>query len=90
MAVADLKPGGPDAADFAGSMAEAIEKSLNALLIHDGKDPLPTTETPETRDRRRLFIAIATGVIDHLQANADAFEVTHSSGAFVAHDVEIR
>jgi hypothetical protein len=86
----DLKAGGPEPSDFPGSMAQAIEQSLNALLIHDGKDPLPTAETPETRDRRRLFIAIAQGVIDHLQANADAFEVTHHSGDFVDHDVEIR
>jgi hypothetical protein len=86
----DLKSGGPAPSEFPGSMAQAIEQSLNALLIFDGKDPLPTTETDETRDRRRLFIAISQGVIDHLQANADAFEITHRDGDSVIHDVEIR
>ena len=86
----DLKAGGPAPSEFPGSMAQAIEQSLNALLIFDGKDPLPTTETDEPRDRRRLFIAIAQGVIDHLQANADAFEITHHEGDSITHDLEIR
>ena len=32
-------------------------------------------DEPETRDRRRLFVAIAQGVIDHLAANPDAFRL---------------
>ena len=41
-----------------GSMAAAIEWHLNQLLT----TPLPTDDTPEARDRRRFFAAIARGV----------------------------
>ena len=40
------------------------------------------TNAPEARDRRRLLVAIAQGVVRHLVDNADAFEVkgTNSQG----------
>lgn len=84
-----LKHGGPAASAFSGSMAQAIEQALNGLLVYDGKDPLPTGDPEATRDRRRLFIAISQGVIEHLQANADAFAVVHEPADSVDHDVTI-
>jgi hypothetical protein len=77
-----IKPGGmgsklagepPD--KFADSMAQAIEGQLNALLIADGLDPLPLENTPEVRDRRRLFVAISRGIVQHLSENLDAIRV---------------
>ncbi len=53
------------------SMAAAIERQLNNLLA----DPLPTDDSPEARDRRRMFAAIARGVIEHLAGNPDALKV---------------
>ena len=76
---ANLIGGGVDPGSFAGSMAEAIEQAFSDLLVSQGKDPLPTDDTQETRDRRTLFVAIARGVISHLQANDDAFAVTFTN-----------
>src|SRR2546425_12389314 len=74
--------------DTDASMAAAIERHLNALL----ETPLPREDTPEARDRRRLFAAIARGVIDHLSANPEALRVvftsvatTHGIAGFAAH-----
>jgi hypothetical protein len=74
-----------------GSMAAAIEWHLNQLLA----TPLPTDDTPEARDRRRLFAAIARGVIEHLKENPDALKVVFTSvdggilGNYAAH-VEVQ
>jgi hypothetical protein len=75
-----LKPGnliGKDAtnyAPFAGSMAETIETELDALMRGDGLPGLNMDLSDQSvRDRRRLFVAIARGVVLHLAANADAF-----------------
>ena len=59
------------------SMAAAIERQLNLLV-----EPLPTGDSPEARDRRRMFAAIARGVIEHLAANPDALaiEITDAPG----------
>lgn len=87
--MAPLKAGGPALSQFSGSMAQAIEQALNALLAFDGKDQLPSGDAEATRDRRRLFIAISTGVIEHLKANADAFTVVHDPADSVDHDLTI-
>jgi len=65
-----LKAGSIDAAGnlSAGSMARAIDDALAALV------PLGAHEDP--RGRRKLALAIARGVIDHLAANAGAIMVT--------------
>jgi hypothetical protein len=53
--------------EFANSLAEAIENAFNALLVADDMDPLPVhNNLPETRDRRRLFVAIAQGLANYL------------------------
>lgn len=72
---AALQPGA-DAA-WADTMAAAIDAELNALLAADGLPQLPTdSQDREVQDRRRLFVAIARGVVRHLHDNAAAFRVT--------------
>jgi hypothetical protein len=51
-----------------GSMSAAIDTALAALV------PFGVNEDP--RGRRKLALAIAQGVIDHLVANHAAFTVT--------------
>jgi hypothetical protein len=65
------------------SMAAAIESAMNA------KVPLGAGEDP--RGRRRLAVAIATGVIDHLKAKEDAFvvNVRDSGGSPIERTVRI-
>lgn len=74
-----LKGGRPD--DMTSSMALAIEQALNELLLADGLPALPTDESDLTRDRRRLFCAIARGVVRHLAARQTAFAVNVHDGA---------
>jgi hypothetical protein len=50
------------------SMARDIEVALEQLLA-----PLPPDD--DSTPRRKLAIAIATGVINHLQHNAGAFSI---------------
>lgn len=61
------------------SMAREIEAELEKLI-----GPLPPDDKPEPR--RKLAIAIATGVINHLANNANAFtvQVPHVTGPTVA------
>jgi hypothetical protein len=57
------------------SMGASIERQLNRLLSDALMDTLPTANTAEARDRRRMFAAIARGVIEHLAANPDALKI---------------
>ena len=59
----DLGGGVFDSAPYNGSMAAQIESELNLLLAADGLQTLPLDNAQETRDRRRLFVAIARGVV---------------------------
>lgn len=68
-------------AAFAGSMADAMEKAMDDLLFADKGIHLPAADTEERKDRRRLFIAIAAGVINHLAAHDGAIEVTVHHGS---------
>jgi hypothetical protein len=63
--------------EFAGSMAEAIENELNNLLPADRRFVI-NDNSPDTRDRRMLFVAIGRGVVGYLSKNAEAFR--HSTG----------
>jgi len=84
-----LKPGG-QAGAFADSMAEAMEVALNDLLDDEGRPPVETDDSTETRDRRILFLAIARGIVDHLVANQDAFVIENDVGnALPGHNVKI-
>jgi hypothetical protein len=62
--------------DFDDSMAGEIEKAMNDLLTSGGMSALPADDSDQTAQRRRLFIAIASGVITHLQKREQAIEVT--------------
>ena len=74
--------------EFANSMAEAMEDELNLLLQQEGKDPFPPNDnTQETRDRRMVFVAIARGIVKHLKAQQDAFQVSSESDH--RHDITI-
>ena len=57
--------------DFDDSLAQEIEIALSALSV-----PLPSTPKKLEDDRRKLFIAIANGVIKHLQKHQAAVAVT--------------
>jgi hypothetical protein len=62
--------------EFAGSMAEAMENALNDALSGDGmKTFVVSTNTQEARDRRRMFVAIAVGVVAYLKHNTDALDI---------------
>lgn len=66
-----LFPGNLDDFEVEESMAKSIEDALEDLL-----GALPATPEHVVKDRRRLFIAIAEGVIRHLRDHQDAFEIT--------------
>ncbi|MEV7731562.1 hypothetical protein AB0O75_05490 [Streptomyces sp. NPDC088921] len=59
---------------FAGSLAAAIDEKLHDLLTQDtGNEPYPMDDnSPDTRARRALFVAVAQAVLDHLRAHAAA------------------
>jgi hypothetical protein len=70
-------------ANFAGSMAEAIEQALDQTLIEAGFPPMPDPSTADKNDlnnRRILFLAIARGVINYLNQNEDAFQFSFAAG----------
>jgi hypothetical protein len=57
--------------NYTGSMADEMEDALNELREKDGLSALPAND----RDRQMLFMAIARGVINHLQAREEAFQI---------------
>src|SRR3954453_9963494 len=76
------------------TMAAAIEREFNRLMLDEfpGHDPLPPENTPESRQRRMLFAAIARGVIGHLAAHPESFGIVftavppnHKRSDFAAH-----
>jgi len=62
-------------ADFNDSMAKEIEEALAELM-----GPLPSAPEKLVNDRRALFIATATGVINHLKNNQAALEIQFDVG----------
>jgi hypothetical protein len=86
-----LKPGNltlstnPNDPAFLDSMASEIESELNTLMISDGLPELSMDASDRTvRDRRRLFVAIARGVVRHLAQNPDSFVLTTNSVGITA------
>ena len=86
-----LKPGNltlstnPNDPAFLDSMASEIESELNTLMISDELPPLSMDASDSTvRDRRRLFVAIARGVVAHLAQNPDAFVLATNSVGITA------
>jgi hypothetical protein len=79
-----LDTAGPDhvPTDFELTMASAIENAFWQLLRQDNMNTFDTdTNSNAARDRRRLLIAIAQGVVSHLVGNAAAFKVTGKDSA---------
>jgi hypothetical protein len=74
-------------ANFANSMAEAIENAMEQEYKAVKGEDLPTTGQ---EDRRLLFAAIAQGVVKHLNDNPDAFrvQVDPTSGDGAVNDVQ--
>lgn len=79
-------------------MAATIERELIALMtaLPDELEAPPTDDTPESRQRRLLFAAIARGVIAHLKRHPEALGVVftavpanHTIAQFAAH-VEVK
>jgi hypothetical protein len=65
------KPG-----DFANSMAEAIENTLLAILVSEGKLAFEANDNSRAaRDRRMLFVAVAQGVVNYLATHQAALEI---------------
>ncbi len=71
----DLGGGTFDDSPYNGSLAAQIEQELNLLLAADGLQTLPLDNTQESRDRRRLFVAIARGMVRHLRDQQTAIDV---------------
>jgi hypothetical protein len=63
--------------DFDDSMAQEIEAAFSELLVQKGKAPL---DTQGQDDRRTLFIAIARGVVRHLQKKQASFVIQVPAG----------
>jgi hypothetical protein len=69
-----LKPG--SLSSFSGSMAEDIEHELDILMQAAGSPPLNTDASDQSvRDRRRFLVAIARGVVKHIQDNKANIQV---------------
>lgn len=66
--------------DLESSMARSIEQAMATLM-----GPLPTAPEELVNDRRRLLLAIARGVIEHLKQQEDAFRIEFDVGV---HHVE--
>jgi hypothetical protein len=61
---------------FDGSMAQDIEHALIALM-----GPLPSAPAQLVADRRKLFIAIASGVVNHLKSRQAALAIDFDVGS---------
>jgi hypothetical protein len=72
-----VSPPGQKPTAFELSMASAIENAFWELLAQDSMNKFErNTNSQDARDRRRLLIAIAQGVVRHLVDNAAAFQIT--------------
>lgn len=70
-----------DYTEYVDSMAEEIERQLNALLALDGLATLPgDAGDREVRDRRRLFVAIARAVVKHLDDRRTSIDIEVPDG----------
>lgn len=82
------------ASAFANSMAKKMEEELSVLLFGEGRAELDLEDnSPETRDRRVLFVAIAKGVVKHLFENQAAFKIVTTStaeGLLTSAEIEIQ
>jgi hypothetical protein len=84
------KAGGPTPAEFQNSLAASIENALNTLLKNDGFDTLPDNNLEEARHRRRVFVAIAQGVIRHLKDNSDALLIVDAANKPTGEKIQVQ
>lgn len=90
-----IKPGNftvvaNDFSEFANSMAERIEDELDTLLALDNLPTLPTDPNDrEVRDRRRLFVAIARGVVRHLVDHRTEIDIEVPDGLGGGHTITV-
>jgi hypothetical protein len=61
-------------AEFTGSMAQRMEDAYWALLAPQQRFDR-STNSEQDRDRRRIFVAIAQGVVEHLHQHPGAFRI---------------
>ena len=76
-----LNPGKFNTGSYNGSMAEAIEKAFIEIWPSIMNSPAP----PVSNEMKLLFIAVAQGVVKHLQDNADAFNITANTSGNHTH-----
>ena len=98
--MAELRPGGMGNAsdplnarppDFANSMADAMDTAFHTLLSAEGMKTFEVnTNSREARDRRRLFVAIAQGVIRHLKDNAGALLIEDSANNVLPVHIDVQ
>ena len=95
-----LRPGGMGNAsdplnarppDFANSMADAMDTAFHTLLSKEGMKTFAVdTNSKEARDRRRLFVAIAQGVIRHLTDNAGALVIKDTTNTVLPDHIDVQ
>jgi hypothetical protein len=66
--------------EYRDSMAHEIEREFNTLLGTEGLPTMPDDNSKDSRDRRMLFIAIARGIVKHLEQHRSAITLTLPSG----------
>lgn len=68
--------------DFANSMADAMDAAFHQLLLLEGMKTFEVnTNSREARDRRRMFVAIAQGIVRHLKDHGTALTVVNALNA---------
>lgn len=89
MAVVKLYAGELGNWELEDSMAKDMELALEELM----EDGLPSAPQKAVDDRRKLFIAIANGVIHHLKDRQEAFVITYNrdgvGNATTTPDIEV-
>ena len=66
-------------APVAAQGSDATEAEFNKLLAAEHLPQMPNDNSKDSRDRRRLFVAIARGVVRHLDERRTAITVTMPS-----------
>lgn len=74
--------------EFVNSMAQRIEDAYWALLAPEQLFDR-STNSEQDRDRRRIFVAIAQGVVEHMHDHQGAFRVVADSALPVNIRIEI-
>jgi hypothetical protein len=87
------EPQGARPLDFANSMADAMDTAFHTLLSNEVpamKTFEVNTNSREARDRRRLFVAIAQGIVRHLKDNAGALVIKDSLNNVINIHIDIQ